>query len=186
MSDAFQIKIARDLSQSNIADAAGLARALLQVMKNQNQLTVAHIVQRYANFPSDQPTTMEGLRHISGLLARSYRATDPQITATGISSEIGSNMVYAAIHEYGGIIERMVLAGSVRLRLDVHGNLLRNGNLAVFAKDEHKRVLNVPYAGGKRYGINIPARAPVQRGIADRISEYGPAMDEAIGQFLKK
>lgn len=75
-------------------------------------------------------------------------------------ASIGSNVAYAAIHQFGGTINRAPYSSSVRLRTDAKGKLLRqptNSKLAVFAKDSHKRALSRRYTVGA-YGITIPAR----------------------------
>jgi len=98
------------------------------------------------------------------------------------SAGIGSNVIYAAIHQLGGDIERQAYSGSVRLRTTATGNLLRQGakgrakNLAVFAKAKHKRTRTVDFTAGG-HTIHIPARPyfPVypdrrlQEGAADEI-----------------
>ncbi|SOZ12075.1 phage virion morphogenesis protein [Cupriavidus taiwanensis] len=79
------------------------------------------------------------------------------------SAAVGTNVRYAAIHQFGGEITRAAHSGWVRLRTDARGNLLRQGEkgrasrLAVFAKDSHKRVRTVRFTtdGSK---VKIPAR----------------------------
>jgi phage gpG-like protein len=66
---------------------------------------------------------------------------------TSNSAGVGTNKDYAAIHNFGGEIKRQPFSGTVRLRTDAKGNLLRQGteglkaNLAVFAKASHKRAV---------------------------------------------
>lgn len=76
---------------------------------------------------------------------------------------IGTNKVYAAIHQFGGKIERGAAGGTVRLRTDAKGQLLRQGdkgraaNLAVFAGAHHKRAVERSYSH-EGYDIDMPAR----------------------------
>ena len=83
---------------------------------------------------------------------------------------IGTNVVYAAIHQFGGTINRAPYEGKLRLRTDAKGNLLRQGKegkasrLAVFARGaesrlgaEHKRYTERAYKV-HAYQIHIPAR----------------------------
>lgn len=78
-------------------------------------------------------------------------------------ASIGSNVAYAAIHQFGGTINRAAYSSTVRLRTDAKGNLLRQGDkgraarLAVFAKDSHKRAVSRRYTVGS-FGITMPAR----------------------------
>lgn len=75
-------------------------------------------------------------------------------------ASVGSNVAYAAIHQFGGTINRAPYSSTVRLRTDAKGNLVRqktNSRLAVFAKASHKRAVTRRYTVGA-YGITIPAR----------------------------
>lgn len=74
---------------------------------------------------------------------------------------------YAAIHQFGGTIERAPYSTKVRHRTDAKGNLLRtkafNGKGLVFAKDSAKRARE-RWFEVKAYSIKIPARPflPIQ------------------------
>ena len=81
---------------------------------------------------------------------------------------------YAAIHQFGGTIERAAFSKLVRHRTDAKGQLLRNGALGgtalggkglVFAKLSHKRVKE-RWFEVQAHSIRMPARPflPVQAG----------------------
>lgn len=74
---------------------------------------------------------------------------------------IGSNVVYAAIHQFGGKIERAAYSKQVRHRTDAKGNLVRtshfNGKGLVFAKDSHKRA-QTRWFEVEAHSIDMPAR----------------------------
>jgi phage gpG-like protein len=79
------------------------------------------------------------------------------------SSGVSTNKEYAAIHNFGGPITRKPYSGTVRLRTDAKGNLLRQGteglkaNLAVFAKSSHKRAVSKSFSSsGSTW--NMPQR----------------------------
>lgn len=106
---------------------------------------------------------------VSNALARSIT------TRSGAGfAQIGSNVPYAAIHQFGGTIDRAPYGGKLRLRTDRKGNLLRrgkNGKLATFAREEgskrgkaHKNYVERQYQV-QAYQIHIPARPflPVTR-----------------------
>jgi phage virion morphogenesis protein len=95
---------------------------------------------------------------------------DRGILAGSISSEygqdyaqIGSNVAYAAIHQFGGTIDHAERSVRTRLRTDKKGNLLRQGgqgrskNLAVFAKDSHKQARET-WHHANAWKVTIPAR----------------------------
>jgi len=97
------------------------------------------------------------------------------------SASVGTNVIYAAIHQLGGDIDHPAYSIKQRLRTDAKGNLLRqegHKNLAVFAKGSHKRAREVVAEHGA-HTTHIPARPylPVtpdgnlQDGVADEIAD---------------
>lgn len=74
---------------------------------------------------------------------------------------VGSNVIYAAIHQFGGKVERAAYSKQVRHRTDAKGNLVRTGQFGgrglVFAKDSHKRALTRWFEVGE-HSIDMPAR----------------------------
>lgn len=199
MIPVFTVEIKKPPTALKIADKVGLLKALLKTMAEQNNLSVTHIVEQYASFPQDEPTTMDGLRTISGQLRSSYRASAPVIDSDeGISGAIGSNVVYAAIQEFGGqtrphdIVARNAKAlafnpgtgkffGAPEFGAALRGS---RGNFrklkAQLFVDENgiifRRKVHHP-------GSDIPARQPIQRGIEDRLADYSKAFTETIVKF---
>lgn len=114
----------------------------------------------------------------SGQLAASITATSDATSAT-----VTAGKVYAAIHQFGGQIDYAPRSIKVRLRTDRKGNLVKKGNLAVFAKDSHKNALT-RWSESAGWSIHIPARpfmpvtasgemAPeAQREVVDIIQDY--------------
>jgi len=86
-----------------------------------------------------------------------------QAFVTASSAGVATNKKYAAIHNFGGPITRKPHTGSVRLRTDSKGNLLRQGteglkaNLAIFAKSSHKRAVTKSFSSDG-YTWNMPQR----------------------------
>jgi hypothetical protein len=179
---------------NRIDDTAGLLKAIAREVDIQNQLTIGHIrtVRMRGNnnkpFPPSQHILGIGTGPGRGLLNKSIRASKARVQGETIISSIGTNVRYAGIHEFGGTIKRVLLAGSVRLATDRQGNLLRqgkNGKLAVFARKSRKTATTVAYAGGKRFEIRVPARAPFRTGIQDRLPEIGDGLARAAFNFYK-
>ncbi|KWH56310.1 phage virion morphogenesis protein [Burkholderia cepacia] len=113
---------------------------------------------------------------LSGRLASSISTRYDATTAV-----VGTNVVYAAIHQFGGSIERHPMSGIVRLRKDKNGMLLRQPghvHLAVFAKNRHKRVETVKWTRSQGWTIKIPARPFLMLtetdclGIEGEVSDY--------------
>ncbi len=81
---------------------------------------------------------------------------------------VKAGIKYARIHQFGGIINRVLKAGMVRLRTTRSGKLERQEKypkLAIFARSKdgrkgkaHKTFKSVNYEGGKNYKIVIPQR----------------------------
>lgn len=90
--------------------------------------------------------TIERILRDSGILASSV-----QINYSRTFAEIGTNVKYAAIHQFGGEIQR---TGTVRLRTRRNGKLYKRENLATFAKKSHKQAVERPVS----YTIHMPTR----------------------------
>ena len=116
----------------------------------------------------------------SGQLAASITATSDATSAT-----LTAGKRYAAIHQFGGSIERPAYSTKTRHRTDRKGNLLRTGQFGgkglVFAKDSHKSVLE-RWHEVNGFSINIPARPflPV-----DRAGNLAPVAQEAVIAILQ-
>jgi phage virion morphogenesis protein len=78
-------------------------------------------------------------------------------------AQISTNKTYAAIHQYGGVIHHNAYSLIKHLRTNAKGELERQGkdgklkNLAVFAKEKHKRVKKV-IAEHPEHDTLMPAR----------------------------
>ncbi|MBL8500039.1 MAG: phage virion morphogenesis protein [Nitrosomonas sp.] len=73
-------------------------------------------------------------------------------------AEWGSNVIYAAIHQFGGEINKAAQSRMVRHRTDAKGGLLRNKDgLLIFANKKHKRAVTRWFEQGW-HTISMPAR----------------------------
>lgn len=158
---------------------ADMLAAMKRELDEQNQLTVGHIQANRLSGkgPFDPSLGKLGVR--TNRYRQSVRRSPAIITGSSISSAIGTNLKpYPTIHEFGGAFTRK--AGSVRLRTDASGALMRrgpNGRLATFAGRRHKRAKVVHFDA---HGVKVPARAPLQRGIADKAPDYARRLPTAI------
>ena len=92
---------------------------------------------------------------------------------------VGTNRVYAGIHQFGGTVKFKAREGSLKLRTDRKGNLLRQnqvgvgphrrgtGNLAIFARGGHKRVVQRKFSVGP-YQVTIPPRPFLGLSVEDQ------------------
>lgn len=93
-----------------------------------------------------------------GLKGGIIEAPTPTEAVVGVRSGIP----YARIHQLGGRITRVTNPGTVRLRTNKKGELIRQSKypkLAVFARKKHKLAKEVNKSFGKRYSIYIPKRS---------------------------
>ena len=114
-------------------------------------------------WPGLKPSTLRR-RRMKGAGAQILRDTNRLMNSiTHVTGEnevtIGATDVeYAAIHQFGGTINRKGKSGSVRLRTTAAGQLTRGSTGgAVFASRRHKRAIERSYEG-RDYSISIPAR----------------------------
>lgn len=164
---------------------AEVLRAVAAAMDKENEHTVEHIVRDYLSFSRAQKPVPKGLRVVSNRLRGSTRASKATVTGDAVVSAIGSQAPYAELHEFGGAVTRTSKPGSVRLRVDAKGELIRQGNgRAIFARAYHTRVREVSFKGGRTYTANYPERAPFRRGIADCLSNYEAALSRAVLAIL--
>ena len=156
---ADRMKKLRTLTSS----AAGVAE-LQRVMNEQDQYTVGHIMERYLSFPRSGPTTLDGLRAITNRLRGNLRAVPASIIPGGVTGGVSNNVEYARYQELGATIPPHDIVARNKKALRFFG---KNG-AAVFCKKVH-----FP-------GAVLPARAPMQRGIQDRLGEYAKGFSDAI------
>jgi phage virion morphogenesis protein len=91
----------------------------------------------------------------TGMLLRSL-----QSSSTDNMAIVSTNRRYAAIHNFGGVIEMAASTRTLFHRTDAKGNFLKqksNDNLLIFAKKNHKRKIERT-VNQKAYKIIIPKR----------------------------
>ncbi|MDF3932943.1 phage virion morphogenesis protein [Pseudomonas citronellolis] len=98
------------------------------------------------------------------LVASGQLSNDLRGQVDGDTLLFGTDRPYGAIHQFGGTIQRAASRGTLRLRTDAKGALLRqadHANLAVFARSSgtsaHKRYVERSYEVAA-HEITMPAR----------------------------
>ncbi len=94
---------------------------------------------------------------------RGFLAASIQVNYSRTFAEVGTNLIYAPIHQFGGEIKR---TGTVHLRTRRNGQLYKRGNLATFARKSHKLAVERPVS----YTIHIPARPYLPVDIDGRLT----------------
>lgn len=166
-----------------------LVEAIAHGMDQANQLAVGKIKTAHLTGTGPFPVEEHKLGRVSGLLRGSVWATDATpISGTAVQSAIGSNVIYAAIHEFGGRIHHEARAMKVRHRLDARGQLVKqlgNSSLLMFAGAKYKRVRETTVQA-KAYDVEMPERAPFRTGLEESRPTYKTVISRAIlGEWEK-
>lgn len=141
--------------------------AVAKAMDEQNEITHGHITQRYLSRRGPQ-----SLGVVTNRLRSSLRRTRARITSDlGVVSSIGSNVEYMGVHEFG-FSGSMSIRSHTRRQTQMFGRpLLKPISVSVKA---HTR------------NVNIRERAPIRRGVNDRLSLYVRSISDAIVETAEK
>ena len=138
-------------------------------MDRQNQFTIGHIQRDYLSFPKQGPTQPIGCRTVTNRLRGSIRASATAVRNGQIETAIGSNVSYAAAQEFG-------FEGDVTVRPYTRRGrpqATRIGGKLVTVQAQ------IAVRGFTRH-MNLPGRAFIRTGIADRMDAYRGAVSKAI------
>lgn len=148
--------------------SATILQRISDAIDFQNELTVSHIQAAYLSFSKSSPANETGLRVQSGSLRRSLHREPSVIVEKRVVSAIGNNVTshginYAAVHEFGATIPPHTVHAKPG-----HPMVFRIGDRVIFSMT------------AKNPGFQLPARAPMQRGITDRIQNYQQEVAKAV------
>jgi phage gpG-like protein len=162
-----------------------LTRAVIKALNLENEITVGHIQRTRASgkgpFPVSEGKLGVDTHRYRGSLRRSLAVA----SGGSIVSAIGTNIAYAGAHEFG-------FSGPVKVPAHTRRRFgqFTTGGVAVFdprtgrIKKSRKRVIELQTGSHQVKAhtrqLKIPARAPIQRGIADRLPAYSTALSNAI------
>lgn len=180
-----------------------VADALKQLAKSCDDLTpamraiaTALLSQTEANFsaesgPLGKWPALKDKKRKGGKILQDTGRLAASVTPFWSATEagVGSNAIYAAIHQLGGSIDKAAQSRLVRHRTNAKGELLRSealgGKGLVFAKNSHKRVAVRWFEQGA-HSINIPARPflPVLPGGSLQVGMEQQALDAIQAHLL--
>lgn len=168
-----------------------LGPALAAAMDRENELTVGHI-----SIKKLSQRGPETLGVVTNRLRSSLRRTKATVSGNSIASAIGTNVVYAGVHEFGfnGTVN---VKGFTRKRsrikfdgkfiskatataggmLTKAGKLRKSANASKVDTTETVR----PFTRQMR----VKARAPISKGIAERVQAYSDAISKAVTTTLE-
>lgn len=135
-----------------------LTVAMAAALQLENEYTLGYIQQQKLSQKSASTLAVR-----SGRLRGSVRATKPVVNGTSISSSIGTNVKYAAVHEFG--------AAPFTIR------------------PKNKKALRFSVGGAFHYAKSVrhpgfPARRMFGSAIEERREDYRTALSEAITKEL--
>lgn len=139
-----------------------------KAMDQQNQEAVGWIQARRLTGKGPFPVSDRRLGVVTNRLRKSLRATKARVVGNRIESDIGTNVKYAATHEFG-------FTGSVGVKRHSVSSFLRR----VPGLKRRKRVQAHERGPFSRF-MRIPQRMPIAAGLEDRAESYGKAFSKAI------
>ena len=170
------------------ADLTPAMRAVAGLLEDRTAENFAKQSGPLGKWPARKSTPRDKKRGIGQLLVDTARLKNSVTSKHGSDfAEVGSNVIYAAIHQLGGDIERAAYSKQVRHRTDAKGTLLKsehfNGKGLIFAKDSHKRALTRWFEVGA-HTVHIPAR-PFLPFVGTRLQDgVEPAILEILNRHL--
>ena len=174
-------QIVRNLQTLPVA----VMKAIAAGMDKANQFAVGRIQKDHLTGTGPFPVELHKLGKRSSRLLGSVNASPAVVEGETVRSGIGSNVSYAAIHEFGGRIHKPARQVKTRLHTHASGALVRQlSGAAIFAKKSHTRFKEV-ISQGKAHDINIPERAPFRTGIAEAAPDYRREISRAIIAAMK-
>lgn len=183
MSDAVKIELSPE-AQALIARLGNahvwVPTTIARTMQRENEFTIRDIRQfRFGgNNHIPFPVSEHKLGNRSNRLRGSLDAPLPVISGQTVTSSIGTNVEYAAAHEFGNHDTVTVPAHTRRRKRTV--TVERTDSLGKRRK-VRKRVRGDSFAV-RSYSMkmNIAARAPITTGVAERLPALGEAMSRDI------
>ena len=176
--------------------------AIVVAMDRENENTVRHTIKNRLSGKGPYPVSQHRLGFVTRKLGQSLRAVPARIGGAVIVSAIGASVRYAAAHEFG-------FAGRVRVRSHQRelGRQFQRGTAIIGARSAARLGLLTKAGKVRKRGglvelhesrrtsarvrahhreMNIPARAPIQHGIQDRLEAYGKRLSAAIVNTWKR
>lgn len=127
------------------------------------------------------------------------RSVNYEVTEDGgnIQGAVGTNIIYARIHELGGTIQAKARQATLRFRVGADGGLMKQdarfigpmkmrnaAKMLVFAKASHKRVATRNVKIGA-HEIKIPARPFLRPSLAEMAPQIRERLQKAVGLVNK-
>jgi phage gpG-like protein len=151
---------------------ANLATAVAIAMDKTNEETVGHIKEVRLTGKGPFPSSEGKLGVRTNRLRASLRPSKAVITNGIVQSAIGTNVVYAGVHEFGFQGEEQVAAHTRQ----------HFSKQVIFGKRKKVRGADINVRTFTRK-MNIPARAPISRGIEECLPNYSQSISDAVADW---
>ena len=159
-----------------------ILNAIAGAMNEAAEVALTNVQQKHLTGTGPFPPSEHRLGVRSGFLREHASRNDATVSGNTVDSSIGDNMIYAALHEFGGRVHHNARDTKVRLRTDARGNLMRqaaHAHLAIFAKSSHKRAVERDAHIGA-HDVDMPERAPFRTGIRESMPVYKQSISAGI------
>lgn len=161
--------------------------AIIAALDLQNELTTGHI-----QLTKLSKKGRDTLGVITNRLRASVRPRKATASGNEFVSGIGSNVAYMGVHEFGFDdtvqVKQFTRRNPLKDRLRVGGELItrRQAQSNPPAQGKYKQVSHgISLVREHSRRMRMPARAPIQTGIRERLPNYGAALSQAIITALK-
>jgi phage gpG-like protein len=167
---SYELKIelsgeALDLLRSLPSASARAGEAMAHALDLQNELTIGYAQKNKLSGP--RPGVL-GVR--TNRLRGSLRRNDATVSGGMIEGSIGTNVEYAAVHEFG-------FDGDVQVK-----SFVRNQRSRDLVKGKKQKLVASGLAFVKAFTrhMHMPERSFIRSSISERLDEYSTALSQAI------
>lgn len=162
-----------------------LTAHLIKALDLQNQLTIGDMSIKRFSGTGPFPVSEGRLGAITNRLRGSLRNAPAVLSGGAIVSAIGTNVRYGVAHEFGfaGTVSRRAHTRRRFTTQQVGGNAFldpRTGRIRKSRKKLQRVQTGTVQVRAHQLQVHIPERAPIRRGIADRLPAYAPALGAAV------
>jgi phage gpG-like protein len=140
-------------------------RAIVKGMKRGTMLITAAVQKERLTGKGPFAPSLQRLGVVTGRLRQSVRGTDPQLSGSTVTTSIGSNVKYAAAHEFG-------FKGTVKVR--AHEVTMTK----LFGRKLKAPLRFTRLASSRK--VNIPERKPFRAGINENLPKLEAEIEREV------
>jgi hypothetical protein len=182
MSDARSIELSQEAKNiiARLGSVDWLLDAMRRRMDTENQFTVDAIVEKRLTGKGPFPPAEHRLGERTHRLRPSLRRTDSEVSGSAVMGSIGTNVIYAGVHEYG-------FDGEVTIRPHSRKRIETQSFAGLGKRTLRRKVRKADtFVGAFKRRMKLPARAPITTGVEERIPALGAGISQAIVDGMMK